>query len=652
MSDLAHFLFEDPLTGDEQDASLPSPIRIGSLSQNELVLHSHTVDAYHAKIELNNGQWEIEAASPQADLKINDRAVSHAVLTDGDLITIGQYDIIFLSGFLVEDEEESEEFQPTVPINLTRELAQMSAEELLAFANQQATLPDEPEPETSDFPPPAFNEQLVALDGLEYDETTYLTLGGGLGSFVWIDHLLIFGADPSEVRAIGVEPKPYGKFWRFAGQSQIPIHERLRSDSGSTPDNIWGWPGYAVREAYDHFTKGKFGIVNRILWQIFAEPALAETFTPVAERVFKSIDREAKRIGWENIWEYGRIRSIRKTDDGRYIVGYSQSDASGRSHKLIVAQYVHLAVGYPGIRFLRDLQNYRASTQDFEHVVNAYEDHNHVYDHLAAHGGTVLLRGRGIVASRILQRIDEIRRTNPNITIIHLMRAPRPSGATYGQAQRMVEHHFEYQPFNWPKATVGGDLRQLLENASMEERAQLLTDWGGTTTAERSDWRDILRRGTAEGWYQIRFGHVATVEPTEDQRIATLVRSNQGLEEESRVVADYIIDATGLNANMKSNPLLNDMIEHYALPLNIKGGFAISADFNVVDMNNRRGQFYTAGVAALGGPYAPVDSFIGLQYAAQRSVYHLISQQAPNLKPLDPMRSFSQWLRWARGVQP
>ena len=56
-------------------------------------------------------------------------------------------------------------------------------------------------------------------------------------------------------------------------------------------------------------------------------------------------------------------------------------------------------------------------------MVNAYEDHAEIYDDLEQKGGTVLIRGRGIVASRVIQRIYEARAKNPNIRILHLNRS-------------------------------------------------------------------------------------------------------------------------------------------------------------------------------------------------------------------------------------
>ncbi|WP_081402965.1 hypothetical protein [Scytonema hofmannii] len=57
--------------------------------------------------------------------------------------------------------------------------------------------------------------------------------------------------------------------------SQIPEkYERIRSNSDSCPDNIWGWPGYALREAWRSLFVGNLRNTGKCLWQVFAEPLL------------------------------------------------------------------------------------------------------------------------------------------------------------------------------------------------------------------------------------------------------------------------------------------------------------------------------------------------------------------------------------------
>ncbi|MEO0769345.1 MAG: hypothetical protein AAFY72_07910, partial [Cyanobacteria bacterium J06649_4] len=460
--------------------------------------------------------------------------------------------------------------------------------------------------------------------------------------------------------AIGTQEKPYAKYKQLCLNSQIPLHERLRSNSDSCPDNIWGWPSYAIREAWHESKRGKLTKSARFLWQVFAEPTFAETYTPRADHVFDSIDREAQRIGWRDIYRYGSIRCIRKTDDGRYAVAYSKG---GGQYGYVVAKYVHLATGYPGIRFLKHLQEYRDQNNDIKSVVNAYEQHDHVYEHLMQHGGRVIVQGRGIVASRILQRLDEVRAASRQaVEVVHLMRSPKQpnEGNRFGWAQRAVKNHWEYQPFNWPKACWGGDLRDQLEAADPATRKALMKDWGGTTTADRRDWQTLVDRGLAEKWYRLQFGSVQSVTRQDGQlqvAYGDASQSSSGLQTQS---ANFIVDATGLSAAVTENPLLRDLIDCYQLPLIDRKSIEVSNNFEMTtlsspDIHNAQrppGRMYAAGVTTLGGPYAAVDSFLGLQYAGLRAVEHLTRSRAVGLKKLSVVRSFFQWIRWVRHQTP
>lgn len=507
------------------------------------------------------------------------------------------------------------------------------------------------------FPPPIFNEPYVPVaalgqTGMPVYTTVYAALGGGFGSFIFVDNLLIYGVDPGAVISLGIFPKPYQRYATLARNSQIPEYERLRSNSESTPDNIWGTPGYAAREAWHSFFSGHWGNAIQVLWQVFGEPTVAQTYTPRAGDLFRGVDREAARIGWQNIWRFGRIRAIRKTDDGRYAIAYSQSDDQQAAHAILLANYVHLATGYPALQFLPDLQEYRERTGDFEHVVNGYEPHDYVYERLERNGGVILLRGRGIVASRLIQRIYEARARNPNIAILHLLRSPIIEGHKFRRTRRPAINHVEIQPFNWPKATWGGEQRLLMEKADEATRQSLLADWGGTTTAQRSDWVRIGNQGLKEGWYKIEFGDVVRVDRAPDGRVITRVTGKGPIAGTTELIADYIVDATGLDAKVNRNPLLQDMVDHHGLQVNNLGRLVVTNDLEVPGMRNGPGRFYAAGSMTLGGPLAGADSFLGLQGAAQLSVEHLVKEHAPGTRRLGPMRSLYQWTKWVRGVHP
>jgi pSer/pThr/pTyr-binding forkhead associated (FHA) protein len=493
----------------------------------------------------------------------------------------------------------------------------------------------------------------LARAGLALAETDYLTIGGGLGSFVWADHLRVYGARAGQVRALGPEPAPYAQFARLCRNSQIPPHERLRSNSDACPDNLWGWPGYAVREAWSYLRRGDLSNAAAVLWQVFGEPTFAETYTPRAGAVYAAIEREAARIGWADIWRPGYAHALRKTDDGGYVVAYSQSGRAGAPiDRLIVARHVHIAVGHADIRVLPDVQEYRARTGDHTHVVNAYEAHDQVYAHLRRLGGTVVVRGRGIVASRVVQLLGEARAHNDDITVLHLLQSPIIAGRRYANVQRRAAHHWEFQVFNWPKACWGGEFRALLERSDEAERARLLRAWGGTTTAERAEWAAVVDRGVREGWYQIRFGAIGQMQPNPDGTLTILVRGHGGLRERTALCADFVIDCTGLEENLEDRPLLSDLVAHYQLERNPYGRLKVDSTFEIAGMANGGGRAYASGTPIFGGSFAPVDSFLGLQYAAWRSVEALVAQGAPGLRPLNAPRSARQWLAWARGRAP
>uniref|UniRef100_A0A8J7D543 FHA domain-containing protein n=1 Tax=Desmonostoc muscorum LEGE 12446 TaxID=1828758 RepID=A0A8J7D543_DESMC len=642
--------WEDPTTGERREPMLNIPIafgrefgrlpaELGGQRVSRMLLNSNEVSRYHALIEWEQNHVVVIDQGSVNGIYVNGKQQKRSVVASGDTLQIGPYVITVKFGAIASAPD-------TTPPSTIR-------------FNPNTNIPDPSLPVAqpgitagTNFPPAAFQAQKVPVlalyaTGLPVDETDYLAIGAGLGSFVWVDLLRLSGVRAEKIVAVGLEGEPYARYKRLCMNSQIPLYERLRSNSDSCPDNIWGWPSYALREAWADLAKGKINSAFKYLWQVFAEPTFAETYTPRSGNVFNSIDREAKRIGWNQIYRYGRVRAIRKTDDGRYCVAYSRAPGN---YAFLVTRYLHLATGYPAIQFLPDLQAYREKYQDFKTVVNAYEAHDHVYQQLEDRGGTVLIRGRGIVASRILQRIFEARKRNRNISVLHLMRSPKPQGNKFQYAQRLVKNHYEFQPFNWPKACWGGELRTMLEKASPDERKRLLTDWGGTTTADRHDWQRITAQGISEGWYQITFGEVQDVERDAQNRTITHIREQSF--GEMKLIADFIVDATGLDAKVNASPLLEDFVKHYNLPLNNLGRLAVANNFELVEMRSDKGQMYAAGAITLGGPYAAVDSFLGLQYAALVAVDGLAAARAPGVQRLNFVSSFGQWLKWALNQSP
>ena len=632
----------DPTTGQlRQDRGL-APIVVGRVAiamptlmseraTKQIVLDNSNISRFHLLLDWDGTQLIASDRNSRNGSYINGQQLQQRAIASGTVIDLGPYSL-------------------QVTFDAVATVSPPPQSPLQAVAGPQATIVRRLRGTADILKERQIDPKELADSRIPVSSIDFATVGGGLGSYIWADYLRIFGSKIEQIAALGMRQQaPYLNYKRLCLNSQIPLYERLRSNSDSCPDNLWGWPGYAWREAWQELFKGNLAAASRYLWQVFGEPTLVETYTPRAVNVFDSIDREAKRISWEQIWRYGRVKAIRQTTDGRYAIAYAQSEDRS-DPAFLLARFVTLATGYPKVQFLPDLQAYREAYGDFKSVVNAYEDHDGVYEQLARQGGTVVLRGRGIVASRVIQRLTEIRQSSgQQITLLHLMRTPKPKGNRYRWAGRTVDNHFEFQPFNWPKSCWGGDLRDVLEKATPQERDELIKVWGGTTTADRLDWRHIVRDGLAQGWYNIRFGSVAEVVPNPDGGTITKLKENIG---EREVNADFIIDATGLDAEVKFNPMLADLVDHYQLPLNPRRRLDVANDFEISALRQTRGRIYAIGAIAFGGPYAAVDSFLGLQYAAQRVVDNMVEAGAPGVSRLNGLSSLGQWLKWATNQPP
>ena len=642
----------DTVVGQVRDVFVAPPVTIGSGLENSVILAAATVAPRHAVLAFEQQQLMITDQKSPTGTLLNAQRIKRAPVGPADTLQIAHY-LLTVAPL------------PAPVVGATPEVAApplFTLNEATLIFQGDGNIPGPQTPPASApaevFPPASFKQPLVSMQqlrtsGLPITDTTYLAIGGGMGSFAWVDHLRVAGVPLEQILCLSPEPKPNSRYTRLCQNSQIPLHERIRSHSESCPDNLWGFPSYGVREIFRSARKGQIGNALQVAGQLLGEPVLSDTFTPRSGDVFASLDREAVRISWERMGRMGRARAIRKTDDGRYVVAFTQTNVPPEQrHQLIIARYLHLCVGYPGIQLLPDLQDYRERTQDFSSVVNAYEYHEHVYQHLLQRGGTVMVRGRGVVASRIIQRLYEVRQQNPNVRILHLMRSSVVQGHRHGRVQRKVENQWEFEPFNWPKSCWGGSYLLKLEKADDQTRDQWINDWGGTTTIKRKEWRRIIRTGLREGWYQQGFGNVKRLERVPSGQLATLLQGTQQGQPESWLMTDFVIDCTGLEHGLEHHTLLQDLATHHQLGLNLKGRLKVTTDFEVMGMGNGDGHVYAGGIMTLGGPHAAQDSFLGLQYSALRSVDALAALRAPGVHRVNGLYSLRQWVRWARGVQP
>src|SRR5205085_8281775 len=87
-----------------------------------------------------------------------------------------------------------------------------------------------------------WSDAMLAAAGIPVIDVPFVSVGGGLGSFIMTNFLRIAGVPVTAIRVLGAIDTPWQTYEYLTRVSQIPRGERLRSDSSSTPDNIWGFP--------------------------------------------------------------------------------------------------------------------------------------------------------------------------------------------------------------------------------------------------------------------------------------------------------------------------------------------------------------------------------------------------------------------------
>ncbi len=486
-----------------------------------------------------------------------------------------------------------------------------------------------------------WSEQLLFDAGIPIADAPLICVGGGLGSFALVDHLRICGLAPESLRVLTPLSAPWESFAYLARVSQISRADRLRSDSSSCPDNLWGFPSFAVREAFaaDSVRGSLFPI-----WQVLTEPLFGEHYTPRLGQVLDALAREARRIRYPKMVVQGQVRMVRRREAGGYFTVLTPPDGVTAARRIAYrSAYVHLAVGYAGLRFLPALAAYRESTRNSSRVVNAYEPHEHVYDQLRRRPGTVIVRGSGIVAARVLHRLIDERNTHGLQTrVVHLLRheISGPQGPRF--MRRNGGDGFAYQAFDEPKSVWGGQLRDRAGTTEGSERVEFYNLLGGPSTPYRKDWQSQLVRARAEGWYSTVVGEVEALESGSDDLISARIQTRDSV---LMAQASFVLDCTGLHSDLGAQRILADLLQHTNASPNPLGGLDVEPSFEVRGTRSIKGRLYASGAATHGG-YLPGEyTFLGLQIAAQEIADDLAAEGF--CARLGASRSVRQWLRWA-----
>ncbi|WP_232662487.1 hypothetical protein [Pseudonocardia sp. TRM90224] len=485
-----------------------------------------------------------------------------------------------------------------------------------------------------------WSDDAVARAGIPVVDVPFVSVGGGIGSFVTVDYLRICGVPTSAIKVLTQLEHPWESYEYLTRVSQIPRKERLRSDSASCPDNIWGFPSYAVREAMA--TKS-----IKPLWHVLMEPIFTDYWTPKAGQAFESMEKEYHRIAYPETVVKGQVRMVRRRIGGGYFTILTPPEGAAPTRRIAYrSRYVHLAVGYPGLKFLPDLQEYRETHRDYGSVVNAYEPHEQIYQRLHAAPGTVLVRGGGIVASRVLQRlIDDRDARGLQTQILHSFRTfVTGSHGPNIWMRRRGGDGWAYQGFNYPKSVWGGQLKARVRKLEGQARADLYGQFGGTNTPWRRNWQRQMRRGRREQWYHPFQGEISSLAPGPKGMVNVTLTTPQG-PRQFQVIA--VIDCTGLEADIREHRVFADLLDHGGAGRNVLGRLDVERSFEMRGTRSEPGRMYASGSATNGGYFPGVDTFLGLQIAAQEIADDLT--KLGFCAPLGPLRSTSQWWKWARG---
>jgi hypothetical protein len=245
----------------------------------------------------------------------------------------------------------------------------------------------------------------------------------------------------------------------------------------------------------------------------------------------------------------------------------------------------------------------------------------------------------------VLQRLfDDREQYKLQTNIIHIFRTYiEGSHGPSAWMRRKGGNGWAYQGFNYPKSVWGGQLKAKMRNLEGEDRVSLYKQMGGTNTPYRRAWQKQMADGRAGGYYHDMQGEVTKVEPGPHGGVVSHVTTRRaGLEQ--RIESDFIIDCTGLEADISEHRVLNDLLTFAGARRNPLGRLEVERHFEVKGTANGNGALYAVGAPTLGGYFPGVDTFLGLQIAAQEVADDLARRGW--CRKIGPVRSTAQWFKW------
>src|SRR5260370_41615384 len=128
-----------------------------------------------------------------------------------------------------------------------------------------------------------------------------------------------------------------------------------------------------------------------------------------------------------------------------------------------------------------------------------------------------------------------------------------------------------------------------------DDRATEYKLMGGTNPPCRRGWQAQMREGRTDGWYRAIAGTVAEMR-LENEMIASRVMTSEGPVE---VAAEFVIDCTGLEADIAEHRLLADLLEHSGAGRNPLGRLDVERNFELRGAATGSGVIYAPGATTL-----------------------------------------------------
>jgi hypothetical protein len=476
----------------------------------------------------------------------------------------------------------------------------------------------------------SWSEEDVESLGLRTTDASVVSIGGGLASFALVDQLRIRGMDPLRIRVIGATSIPWAGLASLIFRLGYQSLGWLRSDSATRIDNPWGFPSYAMEQAWQSHK-------IQPLIKVLCEPFFFDSWTPDIDTICRGLARECHRIAWDQMLEHSIALGIKpRKEGGWWILStpiFSSENSCPRESSLadnviaVRASALHLGIGHgkplPPWQDL-GLKSVPANAMLF----NPYLEPR-MFELLQSlrKSSLVAILGSGTAALQVTEQIL----TNAKMRhwkVLHL-------AAERGSDLFLKASPWEWQPFASPRSAFGGPLHHRLALMPPDEQKTLIKTLRLPTAPYRRNTIRLIQEATSEGRYEEGW-LIEICENLGELRI--IHRSSDGIKESQ---PSALICCTGLRS--PSDSLLVGDLSRIVKEIEVDDAFG------VVGLP-RKNPLYITGALAGNGPIGPVDSFWGLLWGAWRIGENLAER---GLTPIFGTRaSLRGWWRWIKGEVP